>query len=308
MKSSQPDVARDEVAADLLQLDPDGERTGSALRRTFDQLYDGGRTGRFKLSQLYKTEKTHFGTLIEINLQREFKFHDGAKLDYCINGHEVDAKYSQTMWAWMLPPEAVGELCLLLSASDENSCFSMGLVRALPDLLNIGNNRDSKKTLSAVGRGCVVWLHRNHPMPPNILLQLPEAEVAGIFALRSGQQRVNELFRRAAGRLVSRAAVETVAQQLDPMKRVRTNGGARQLLAPEGIAIFGGDFTWQREAAEALGLPVPSDGQFVSAYLRPSGTGPQIQGTRWTLADKDTASFIPLSMYRAGRSTHLSEL
>jgi hypothetical protein len=26
---------------------------------------------------LYKTEKTHFGTLVEINLQREFGFADG---------------------------------------------------------------------------------------------------------------------------------------------------------------------------------------------------------------------------------------
>ena len=305
--NSQPDQARDEVAAALLQLDPQGERIAAALRRTFDQLYDGGRTGRYKWSQLYKTEKTHFGTLIEINLQREFDFEDGNKLDYRIAGHEVDAKYSQKMWAWMLPPEAVGELCLVLSASDEQSRFSMGVFRAAPDLLNLGNNRDAKKTLSIAGRESVIWLHRDHPMQPNVLLQLPEEDVTSIFAPQTGQRRVNELFRRATRRLVSRAAVETVAQQLDPMKRVRANGGARQILAPEGIAILGGDYIWQREAADALGLPVPSDGEFVSAYLRASDTGTQIQGTRWALADRETATPIPLSMYKAGRSTHLSE-
>jgi hypothetical protein len=292
----------------LTQLDFEGHRTGAVLRRTFDQLYDGGRTGRYKWSQLYKTEKTHFGTLIEINLQREFKFDDGIKLDYRIAGHEVDAKYSQKMWAWMLPPEAVGELCLVLSASDEHSQFSMGVVRAAPDLLNQGNNRDSKRTLSAAGRESVVWLYRNHPMPPNVLLQLPEEDVNAIFALRSGQQRVNELFRRATGRLVSRAVVETVAQQLDPMKRVRANGGARQHLAPEGLVILGGDYLWQREAAESLGLPVPSHSQFVSAYLRSAESGTQMRGARWTLGDRNTATPIPLSMYTAGPSAHLSEV
>jgi hypothetical protein len=309
MDTTTDDRALNQVVAALLALDPEGHRTAAALRRTFDQLYDGGRTGRYKWSQLYKTEKTHFGTLIEINLQREFKFQDGDKLDYRIAGHEVDAKYSRKMWGWMLPPEAIGELCLVLTASDEQSRFSMGAIRAEPHRLNLGNNRDAKTTLSMVGRDSVVWLHRDRPMPPNVLLQLPEEDVNAVFAPKSGQQRVNELFRRAAGRLVSRAAVETVAQQLDPMKRVRANGGARQHLAPEGLAIFSGDYTWQREAAEALGLPTPSGGQFVSAYLRRSETGTSIRGTRWSLADRETATPIPLAVYeRTGRSVHLSEV
>lgn len=305
---NQQDEALNDVVTTLLQLDPKGERTAAALRRTFDQLYDGGRTGRYKWSQLYKTEKTHFGTLIEINLQREFDFDDGDELDYRIAGHEVDAKYSQTMWAWMLPPEVFGELCLVLTASDEQSCFSMGVVRATPDALRPGSNRDAKTTLSSAGRDSIVWLHRDCPMPPNVLLQLSEEDVASIFAPRSGQQRVNELFRRAAGRLVSRAAIETVAQQLDPMKRVRANGGARQHLAPEGLVILGGDYIWQREAAAALGLPVPSDGQFVSAYLRASATGTEISETRWVISDREGSTPIPLSVYEAGRSSHLSEV
>ncbi|WP_418396390.1 NaeI family type II restriction endonuclease, partial [Yersinia enterocolitica] len=47
------------------------------FRATFDQLYDGQHTGRYSVEQLFKTEKTHFGTLIEINLQREFGLADG---------------------------------------------------------------------------------------------------------------------------------------------------------------------------------------------------------------------------------------
>lgn len=308
MGNLDADQAQAEAVAAIRQLDPDGTRSAAVLRRTFDQLYDGGRTGRYSWNQLYKTEKTHFGTLVEINLQREFDFDDGVKLDYCIAGYEVDAKYSQAMWSWMLPPEAVGELCLVMSASDEQSRYSMGVVRALPEHLNLGSNRDAKKTLSLPGRDAVQWLYRDHPMPPNVLLQMDADDVNIVFAQRSGQQKVNELFRRATGRLVSRAAVETVAQQLDPMKRVRTNGGARQHLAPEGLVILGGDYSWQREAAAALGLPIPSASQFVSAYLRLADRGPSMGGARWIRADRDTATPLPLSIYTAGPSTHLSDL
>lgn len=309
MDAHVPDIARDEVICAVLALDPDGRRTGAVMRRTFDQIYDGARTGRYKWSHLYKTEKTHFGTLLEINLQREFGFEDGLKLDYRISGHEVDAKYSQTLWTWMLPPEAVGELCLVMSACDNESTYSMGIIRASEDFLNRGNNRDSKKTLSASGRRAVKWIFDSCPFPPNVLLQLPDTDIEAIFTKRSGQQRVNELFRRASGRLVSRAAIETVAQQLDPMKRVRANGGARQALAAEGVAIFSGDYVWQREAAAALELPVPSESQFVSAYLREAPSGVLIRGTRWTLADSTTATPIPLAMYaRSPSSAHLSEV
>src|SRR6476620_7983978 len=83
------------VAAEIRTLDPDGTRTAQVLRATLDQLYDGQRTGRYRWDQLHKTEKTHCGTLVEINLHREFDFADGATLDYRIAGVDVDCKYSQ---------------------------------------------------------------------------------------------------------------------------------------------------------------------------------------------------------------------
>jgi hypothetical protein len=46
------------VAAEVRKLDPCGTRTARVLRETFDQLYDGQRTGRYRWDQLYKTEKT----------------------------------------------------------------------------------------------------------------------------------------------------------------------------------------------------------------------------------------------------------
>ncbi|WP_067544670.1 NaeI family type II restriction endonuclease [Nocardia crassostreae] len=112
------DPGLDQVAAELLRLDPTGLRTAKVLRDTIDQLLNGEVTGRYDWNTLIKTEKTHAGTLVEINIQREFQFGDGQFMDYSIAGFKVDCKYSQKFGGWMIPPEAVGHLCLLVWADD----------------------------------------------------------------------------------------------------------------------------------------------------------------------------------------------
>ena len=282
------DSELDAVAAAFQELDPHGLRIARVLRETLDQLYDGQRTGRYRWDQLFKTEKTHFGTLVEINLHREFKFQDGAKLDYRIAGAEVDCKYSQRIGGWMIPPEAQGHLCLLGWAEDSATpAWSLGLLRITLDRLNTGTNRDAKATLNERGRQAMTWLFRNTPMPSNVLLQLERPAVDRIMAVHSGQQRVNELFRSALGKIVGRAAVATVAQQDDYMKRVRANGGARTTLQPEGIVILG-QYHSHAQIARALGLPVPGQGDSIAVRLAPaSGLGPEvaeIRGELWRVA------------------------
>lgn len=60
--------------------------------------------------------------------------------------------------------------------------------------------------------------------------------------------------------------MRTVAQQKDYMKRVRGNGGSRSALRAEGILIMGDYASHQRIASE-LGVPVPREGEFVSARV-----------------------------------------
>jgi hypothetical protein len=74
------------VEAELYRLDPTGDVVAAVLRNTLDQLYDGQHTGRWSYDQLHKTEKTYMGTLVEINLHREFDFADGNATDYRIAG------------------------------------------------------------------------------------------------------------------------------------------------------------------------------------------------------------------------------
>ncbi len=281
------DPELEQVFEELVRADSDQSRLGRTLRRTLDQLYDGQRTGRFRWDQLYKTEKTHCGTLVEINLQREFDFADGARLDYSIGGVEVDCKYSQRSGGWMIPNEAHGQLCLLVTASDTAALFSAGLVRARVEWLGLGRNRDAKATLSALGRSHIRWLAEDAPLPPNALLDLTEEDLSRIFASRFGTKRVDELFRRAQGKVIGRGVVATVAQQEDYMKRVRGNGGSRSTLKGEGIVIFG-QYEAHGRIMKALGLPILGRGESMSVRLARCAEGvswsTHIDGSSWRVA------------------------
>lgn len=258
------------VVATLLALDNAGQRFARVFRETFDQLYDGQRTGRYKWDQLFKTEKTHFGTLFEINLQREFLFDDGATLDYEIAGVDVDCKYSFKDGGWMLPPESWGKLVLVATASDVLSTWSVGIVRVTEANRRVSVNRDGKTSLSPAGRLDVTWVFRDAEFAPNVLLQLDDESVAAIYSKSTGQSRLDELFRRAEGRRIHRTTIATVAMQQDYMKRVRSNGGSRSNLRAEGFLIPGGDYQVHRDIAASFGVPVPAPGEVVSFRVIPT--------------------------------------
>ncbi|MGW7466833.1 NaeI family type II restriction endonuclease [Streptomyces xantholiticus] len=289
------------VRQHLMNRDPSGSRFASVLRRTIDQLLDGENTGRFNWEELHKTEKTHAGTLVEINLLREFKFSSGDDLDYLIEGIEVDCKFSQKEYGWMIPPEALGEICLVVWADDHKGLWSVGLLRAdRQKLTTSGNitkrgNRDGKFRLTKQHYSMVTWLWYRQPLKENLLLHLDLYRKSAILTQPSGQKKVNELFRRVIRRRIDRSAVRTLAQQYDYMARVRDDRQktrARPVLREEGIIITG-DATNHRAVAEALGGPVPEKGEFVSfrvARARPHhGIRPvaEINGEHWVAVNDD---------------------
>jgi hypothetical protein len=302
VREADEDPERDRVAAELRAADPGQLLLARAIRDAFDLLLDGQHTGRYRWDQLHKTEKTHAGTLVEIGIQRKLGLADGSTLDYSIAGAEVDCKFSHRSGGWMIPPEAEDRLLLLVQASDADGTWSAGLIRAREEYLRQAGNRDLKRMLNDAGRGAIDWLAWGAPLPENALLRLPGRDVEAIFGWPKGQQRVNELFRRALGRRISRAVVATVARQDDPMKRVRDNGGARGQLRGEGIVIFG-DYAAHQMLAAALGLPPPGPGEFVSARLARRGQGEadryarcvMIGGCEWLLAPRgEPATEAPL--------------
>jgi Restriction endonuclease NaeI len=270
------DAELDAVETELHLLDPTGERVATVLRDTLDQIYDGQHTGRWNYDQLYKTEKTHVGTLVEINLHRQFGFADGTVTDYRIAGVEVDCKYSMSYGGWELPPEAIGQICLLITADDLRSTWAAGLIRVQDPFLRKGSNRDAKRQLTQHSRGRIRGLWPQHRrLAPNLFLHLRPDVRDRIFEAQAqtgdqhGQARTNELFRLVQRRIIRRAELATVAQQDDFMKRARGNHGARSLLRPEGILVLGHQDNDPLVAA-SLGLPVPKKGEFISAWVVPA--------------------------------------
>jgi len=264
---------------------------GRAIRKSYDQVYDGQHTGRFHWAQLSKTEKTNAGSLVEIWLARELRLPDGMDLDFQIAGHDVDCKFSQRDGGWMLPPEVIGQIAMVITADDYRGTWSMGLVRVTKDRIGAGANRDAKATLNSSGRAAILWQAQEAELPPNALLKIPASDAVAIMGRsdlsnrKSGQQRLDELFRRAEGVVVSRTAIATVAQQEDPMKRVRSNGGSRSRLSAEGYVLLG-HYTAHRNVAEALGLQPARSGEILSVRLtpaEPSNSEPtaDIAGSTW---------------------------
>lgn len=266
-----------------LHLDPDGTGVAEVMRETFDTLYDGQRSGRYRLDQLSKTEKAHFGSILEIYLQRRFDLDAGDALDFKMDGVEADCKFSHTS-AWMLPPEVFDRLALLFTADDEAAAWSMGIIRVTSQVRRAKGNRDMKSSLSAAGKQAIVWIFSNHPMRPNVLLAMDRGDVDHMMQLTSGQKRINQLFRLAEGQRVTRNVIATVGKQADYMKRVRSNGGSRSHLASEGYILLSGDFIHQRTLADQLGVDPPLRGEVVSIRVVPDPHGVPIDDRAWRRA------------------------
>ncbi|WP_457029149.1 NaeI family type II restriction endonuclease [Kitasatospora sp. P5_F3] len=274
-------------------------RVGQVMRQSIDEVLDGQRTGRYDIRQLEKTEKTYLGTKVEILLRNEFDLVPGSSMDYSVAGHDVDSKFSLSS-GWMIPTEAVGEICLVSTADDVRGTFSVGLVRAMEAALTKGGNKDSKRSLSKEGKTAIRWLVKDGSLPENLLLKMPEIDLDLVVkaggtsgsSRRGGQQRVNELFRRewVQGRVVGRSTILTVARQDDGPKRVRD---ARIHLRPEGIVVLGHQGEHPRIARE-LDLTVPSKGQWTAVRLvmseDPGRAGTVIGGTRYSVALSDESS------------------
>lgn len=187
----------------------------------------------------------------------------------------------------MIPVEAMGHLCLLVWANDQDSIWSVGIVRMKEKILSQGRNRDRKRTITANGRQSIHWVFKNEALPPNVLLQLPRDTVNRIMKINTGQRRVDEILRVAQRQLVGRGVVATLARQDDYMKRVRGNGGSRSRLKPEGIIILG-HYTEHQRIAAALSLPVPRRGELVSVRVVPALQSKQhsvfLDGGHWRVA------------------------
>lgn len=242
---------------------------GEILRECVDKVIQTPKTGRRFYDELQNTEKTHIGTCVEIDLRSELGLKRGKTQDLDVAGHDVDVKFTGRM-AWMIPPEAIGHACILLSANEDAATFTMGLFVAKQEYLTVGANRDAKKTISSTGKAHIHWLFEDVPYPKNFWLTVTKAAAAKIAAGRSGNERMMTLFREVLDRPISRKVIADVAGQLDFTRRVRADGtgGTRNQLAKEGIVVLSGTQSRDLELIDKLGLPSISRTEYLAHRLR----------------------------------------
>jgi Restriction endonuclease NaeI len=262
-----------------LQKHPERKREGldleaifsRAIRQAIDEVIDGARTGRYRYEELEAQEKAYIGTRIEIVVRTEFELEPEGRLDTVIAGHPVDFKWS-AKGGWMIPTEAVGELCLLLKGDEVGGTFSVGLVRCEESLLNPVPNKDGKRTLSRAGRARIRWVVKDGHLPASFLATVDEETRGAVLAQPAGQARVREFFKRVTRRPVPRELIPTLAIQEDPMRRIRRDNGVDAL---GGMQILGGRRENRRRAADLLGYGPLSKRDYLSVPVEELRTLPE---------------------------------
>lgn len=239
-----------------------GEKFPLMLRDCIDAVIQTPKTGRRAYDELEKTEKTYIGTRVEIDLRTMLRLSKG-KLDTVISGQDVDIKHTMGD-NWMIPTEAFDQPCILVAADETREKCYLGLFVARLESLTTGQNKDSKKSISAAGFPNILWLLRDLPYPPNFWRTVPHEAIERIFAGSNGNARVMALFREVQGRPITRDVIEAVAQQKDFMRRLRADGGGgtRDQLKKEGILLLNGHY--DRPLIAELGLPACGASEFIS--------------------------------------------
>lgn len=251
------------------------EKLRSFFRSAIDEVIDTARTGRFFLSDLEKTEKTYLGTKFEILLRDWLQVPKGVVLDLLIGGREVDVKSTTGgKSGWMIPLEAIGHLCILLRVNEEQSTCAVGLARARPEYLRSGENRDRKTSFSAEGTKNIWWMVQDFAYTPNFWTLISTELRNQIMAPRGGTERLAVLFENCLETPVSRVLIASIAAQDDFMKRIRRNGGARDHLAPKGIAVLYSEN--DRDLMLSLGLKFGSR-EFVSYRPKSASEAQQLR-------------------------------
>jgi hypothetical protein len=263
MKPDHPDFATVSFIANELEQLAGGR---DMLRATFpllvqdavDFVIDPVRTARTRISDLDSVEKTFIGLKIE-HFLRDFLGIPNGLRDLRIGGLDVDVK-NTVRATWMIPPETFSneEPCVLVMVATERNACSLGVFIARASYLN-KPNRDRKRSVRKKSFENIWWLLEGEPLPESRFAGLDMARFRQLRQIRGGAKRTAQFFRENLGQAWHRdVLLGLLHDQLDPMKRVRGNGGARDLLAPEGIALLSGVYN-AKEVAELNAASVGRD-------------------------------------------------
>lgn len=250
-----------------------------------DYVIDSVRTGRTRIHELDNVEKTIIGLKVEHFVRDWLGVPPGIR-DLDIGGHDVDVKNTVND-NWMIPPETYNEVrgegiepggtCLLIRINEASNRCWLGLVRVRMSYLN-APNRDGKRSISSASMQNIMWLVEGEPYQAGHWQQFDMKRFRELRDLRGGSKRAAAFFSENLGKPVHRSVVLALLHdQLDPMKRLRWNSGAKQILWASNIALLSGKYFGVQ--AGHLGIAGLKRDQFVAvqlddaqrAYLEASG-------------------------------------
>lgn len=231
------------------------------VRDAVDFVIDPVRTARTRIVDLDNVEKTFVGLKIEHYFRDLLNVPKGLR-DLVIDGTDVDIK--NTVGAtWMIPPETYRneDPCVLIATAEAEGYCRLGLMVARNSYLT-KPNRDKKRSVSAAGRNNIMWLLDRGGFPRSRWDGLDMARFRDLRKVRGGTNRAAIFFEENLGRTIHRSIVQALLfDQHDYMKRLRGNGGARDLLGPKGITLLSG--AYDAAAAKEAGIVLAAD-EFVS--------------------------------------------
>jgi len=205
----------------------------NGIARAVDEVVDPVRSARWAIDELDQPEKTVIGIRVENVLRMDLALERSNHLDMKVAGVNVDVKFTIKS-NWTIPPEAVGEICLVTQFNEKQKTISAGLIRTTKDVLNLGKNRDQKTTISTAGKQYIRWLVKDEPATPSIVCFMAnlDSEVRReITDPHVGAQvRQNRLFSALLDTPIPEQLVEAISQHKDWTRRLRPD--ARNPSAP----------------------------------------------------------------------------
>jgi hypothetical protein len=233
------------------------------MTEAIEFVLDPVRTGRTLLADLDNVEKTFVGLKIEHYIRDLLDAPKGVR-DLELLGHDVDIKNTVSRsWSWMIPPETYRdeEPVILLAADEDQRESWMGLMIARSQYLG-ASNRDGKKGVLASAYPNILWLARGAAWPQSRWTGIDMKRFRELRQIKFGKVRAARFFEENQRRITHRSVlVALLFDQYDPMKRLRANGGAPDILVPNGIALLSGRYN--SPVAARLGFELAND-EFVA--------------------------------------------
>ncbi len=237
----------------------------SLLKDAVDFVLDPAKTGRTVIEELDKVEKTFIGLKVEHFLRDMLGLPKGKRDLAGVGGLDVDIK-NTIGTSWMIPLETykTSEPCLLIATAKFDGRCWLGIMLARDRYLG-AKNRDQKRSVTAEGKRNILWLVEDEPYPRSRWVQIDMVSFRKLREINPGEKRAADFFRENVGRIIHRSIIQALLHdQLDYMKRVRGNGGARDILQPEGILVLNGHWVKHRKIAMAKGFRLADKFEFLS--------------------------------------------